>query len=138
MRGTTTSEAGATSVPDAGRDAGRDGVPSTPVSPLLNHLLECREDSERERSGDDGGVPVPSADSILAAEAIRARLEGEVATAEDWYQEAGILSRWDETNIKMHEAQPHAELAYHNGRQRGRVINRLARAEMLEDVDDST
>jgi hypothetical protein len=59
-----------------------------------------------------------------------------VATAEGWFKQAGILSRWDETNVAMHEAQPAAELAYHQGRPRQRVLNRLSRAEMLEDTDD--
>lgn len=112
---------------------GRERVPRSSVSPLLNHLLDCDEGRGGERSGDAGGEPLPSADDILRAEAIRARLDGEVESAEEWYRQAGILSRWDETNIAKHEAQPHAELKYYNGRERRHLNNRLMRADMLED-----
>ena len=137
MRGPADATPGATPVSRPEGDARRDVVSGAPVPPLLNHLLECREDSRRERSRSHGGVSLSvAADRILEAEAIRARHAGEVDTAEDWFKRAGILSRWDETNVAMHEAQPAAELAYHQGRARQRVLNRLARADMIEDTDD--
>jgi len=103
---------------------------------LLNHLLDCREASGRERGGDTGGQSLPTADSILRAEAVRARVAGEAKSAEQWYRAHGILSLKREHKVKRHEAQPSPELASHEGRIRNRVINRLARAEMLESTDE--
>ena len=57
-------------------------------------------------------------------------------SAEQWFQEAGILSRWDETNISMHEAQPDAELGYWGGRERWHILTALHKQELIEDTDD--
>lgn len=136
MRRASASTGTARDVPGSEDDAGRERVSRQPMSPLLNHLLDCNESSRRERSGDAGGEPVPTADSILREATIRARTSGEVETAEDWFKDAGILSRWDETNIQMHEVQPDSELAYWDGRARRHLVNRLLRAEMIEPTEE--
>lgn len=136
MRGPTPPEARVTSVSGDPRGAGRQPLPSAPVSPLLNHLLDCRESSDGGGSGDAGGEFVPTADSLLRAEAVRARLDGEVESAEDWYRQAGILSREAESVIAEHEFQPDSNLIYHNDRERQHIRRRLLRRDLIEEAPD--
>lgn len=116
-------------VPGGTDSAERQRLQGAPVSPLLNHLLECRADSGRERGRDAGGEPVPTADSLFDEEAAR------YPNKEDYYREHGIISRNMKRRIKWREAQPDVELASYAGRIRPRVVNRLKRAEMVEDED---
>lgn len=129
--------------PDSGDVPGTEGtqresIPSTSVSPLLNHLLDCREASQRERSGDGGAEPLPTADAILRQAAVEARISGSSESAEEWYRDAGILSMKREAVIAERESPPDPGLAMHNGRERQRVMNRLYLRDMIEEQDEPT
>lgn len=121
-------------VPGAEASPGRERVPRSPVSPLLNHLLDCREDSGGERSGDAGDEPLFAEDIFDQAALDHALSTG--TSREDWYKQAGIMSRWDKTNVKMHELQPDPELAYWKGNLRWDIFEALAGANLIEDMEE--
>jgi hypothetical protein len=106
------------------------------VPTLLNHLLDCRAVSERERGRDIGTQPLPTADGYLLAGAYTARAN-EGIPVDQWYREAGILSRTAEGNIREHEMQPDANMVYHRDRPRQHIKRRLLRRGMLEEDDES-
>jgi len=135
MRRTATGPANQASVQGAEDHGTGHGVSSASMSPLLNHLLECRETGGGEGSGDAGGEPVPTAERFLYEAARRARAEGG-GSVEQQLRDAGILSRNAERRIRAHEWQPSANVVHFKNQPRRHLVNRLAMAEMLESTDE--
>jgi hypothetical protein len=94
------------------------------MSPLLSHLLDCRDASDEPERGGSG-------DEVLWADGRAA--EG---PAEQHYRDIGIISRWRATDIQNRELRADPGLSLFNGRRREHIINRLKMRDLIPDEDE--